>query len=108
MFSGDSDIFVSPNIPEKKLNNATKAFNVDNYEDILAIYDVTIFGAADEGIVFTGEKMILKLDSTEPVEIPYNTIHQVEYIYEEKEIKPGKTETIKNLFVIFKYGFQAV
>lgn len=55
------NIFISPEIPEKKLNNAIKSFGCkDNHKAILAIYDNTIFGNAKDGIVFTGEKYYTK------------------------------------------------
>lgn len=51
-------VFISPNIPEKKLNNAIAAYAKDvvpNY--ILGIVDTTLFGGAKEGFLFTGNKM---------------------------------------------------
>ena len=37
------DVYVTPDIPEKKLNNAIKAYKCENfYESILAIYDDTL------------------------------------------------------------------
>ena len=72
-----SDIYVAPDIPEKKLNNAIKAFKCEDfYESILAIYDDTLFGSAKEGLVFTGEKMIHHKYGT----FIYNDIESVEYI----------------------------
>ncbi|MDP8098820.1 hypothetical protein [Pasteurella atlantica] len=54
-----SSVYVVPDIPEKKLNNAINAMNCESfYESILAIQDSTIFGSAKEGFVFTGEKFI--------------------------------------------------
>ena len=51
-------VFISPNIPEKKLNNAIAAYAKDvvpNY--VLGIVDTTLFGGAKEGFLFTGNKM---------------------------------------------------
>lgn len=54
-----SSVYVTPEIPEKKLNNIIKALKCESfYESILAIYDDTLFGSAKEGFVFTGQKMI--------------------------------------------------
>jgi hypothetical protein len=59
--SVSKNVFVAPGIPEKKLNNVAKAFNVvDNLNTVLAIYDNTVFGSAKDGIVFTGEKLVIK------------------------------------------------
>jgi uncharacterized coiled-coil protein SlyX len=53
------DIYIVPDIPEKKLNNALKSYG-DNvsYESVLALYDDTLFGSASDGMLFTGEKML--------------------------------------------------
>ena len=74
----NSNMFVSPDIPEKKLNNATKAFEVDNYKNIVALYDYTFFGGADEGIVFTGEGFICR-NSIKKEAIKYEEISKLEY-----------------------------
>jgi hypothetical protein len=72
-----SSVYVTPEIPEKKLNNAIKAFNCEDvYKSILAIYDDTIFGSAKEGLVFTGEKMIHHKYG----EFLYSNLNSVEYI----------------------------
>lgn len=72
-----SSVYVTPEIPEKKLNNAIKAFKCEDFfESILAIYDDTWFGSAEEGLVFTGEKMIHHTHG----EFLYSNIASVEYI----------------------------
>jgi len=108
-----TDVFVTPKIPDKKLNNAVKAFNCeDNLDSILAIYDNTLFGSAKEGLVFTGEKIIYKPSSSEPTELHFNDFESVEYIenvtvnekgkekreeYIEITLSSGKTVTLKDL-----------
>ncbi len=53
------DIYIVPNIPEKKLNNALKSYGDGlPYESVLALYDDTLFGSATDGLLFTGEKML--------------------------------------------------
>ena len=72
-----SNIYVTPEIPEKKLNNAINAFKCEDFfESILAIYDDTLFGSAKEGLVFTGEKMIHHMQG----EFLYSNIVSVEYV----------------------------
>ena len=58
--AGDK-VYVVPEIPEKKLNNAITAIapNV-NPEYVLAIIDSTLFGSAKEGLIFTGEGIYKK------------------------------------------------
>lgn len=86
-------VFIAPDIPEKKMNNAIKAFKCEDfYQSILAVFDNTLFGACDEGLVFTGEKMILKEMMTDPVIFLYTEIASAEFIKEETENKKGKIE----------------
>lgn len=86
-------VFVAPEIPEKKMNNAIKAFKCEDFfQSILAVFDNTLFGACDEGLVFTGEKMILKKMMTDPVTFLYSEITSAEFIKEETENKKGKIE----------------
>ncbi|EAI9959945.1 hypothetical protein C5441_01285 [Campylobacter coli] len=59
MFNDSKNIHITPNIPESKLNNASKAFKIE-HKHIVALYDNTILGGADEGICFSGEKMVIK------------------------------------------------
>lgn len=86
-------VFIAPDIPEKKMNNAIKSFKCEDfYQSILAVFDNTLFGACDEGLVFTGEKMILKKMMTAPITFLYSEISSAEYIKEETENKKGKIE----------------
>lgn len=72
-----SGVYITPEIPEKKLNNAIKAFKCEGfYESILAIQDGTVFGSSKEGFVFTGEKMIHHKHG----EFIYSDIDSVEYV----------------------------
>ena len=91
------DVYVTPEIPEKKLNNAIKAFKCESfYESILAIYDDTLFGSAKEGLVFTGEKMLHHKYG----EFIYSEIDTVKYIENKTIDKNGKEK--KDEFIIVK------
>lgn len=93
-----SSVYVTPEIPEKKLNNAIKAFKCESfYESILAIQDGTLFGSSKEGFVFTGEKMIHHKHG----EFIYSEIESVEYIEDVKVDDKGK-EKIKKYVDISK------
>ncbi len=84
-------VFIAPEIPEKKLNNAVKAFHCeDNIGSIIAIYDNTLLGSAKEGLVFTGEKIIYKSSSSEPTELHFNDFESVEYIENVTVSEKGK------------------
>ena len=75
------NIFISPDIPEKKLNNSIKAFNIlDDYKYVIAIYDNTVFGSAKDGIVFTGEKLIYKPVFSDPITVFYKKISSAEHV----------------------------
>src|SRR5262249_32038345 len=56
-FQPQSDFYVTPNIPGKKLANARIACNVPQDEQILALIDCTVFGSAKDCILF-GSKSI--------------------------------------------------
>lgn len=92
------NIYVTP-IPEKKLNNAIKAFKCENfYESILAIYDNTLFGSVTEGLVFTGEKFLHHKYG----EFLYANIDSVEYIKDTIVNNKGKEETTEYIMITTK------
>lgn len=93
------DIYVTPNIPEKKLNNVIKAFTCESfYESILAIYDDTLFGSATEGLVFTGEKFLHHKYG----EFLYSNIDSVEYVEDVLVDNKGKEERTEYIFITMK------
>ncbi len=72
-----NDIYIVPEIPEKKLNNALKSYGKDvSPESVLALYDDTLFGSASDGFLFTGEKMLHNEYGT----FLYSDIKSIEYI----------------------------
>jgi hypothetical protein len=88
------DVYITPEIPEKKLNNAIKAYKCENfYESILAIYDDTLFGSAKNGLVFTGEKMIHS--DGKLTEYIYSEIKSVDYVKNVSVNDKGKESTIE-------------
>jgi len=101
-------VYVTPEIPEKKLNNAIKAFHCEAfYESILAIQDGTIFGSSKEGFVFTGEKMIHHKHG----EFIYSDIDSVEYI--ENIIVDDEGKEKKDVYILIsknqkKYKFTSL
>lgn len=76
----DDNVFVAPNIPEKKLNGAISSYASSvNPENVIAIFDSTFFGSAKEGILFTGERAIYKRSLLAPIEFKYSIIKSVEH-----------------------------
>jgi len=96
-----SKVYVTPNIPEKKLNNAIKAMKCEDfYQSILAIQDGTIFGASDEGFVFTGEKMIHHKYGL----FKYSEIDSVEYRRDVSRDKKGREKIDEYILISKKDG----
>ena len=95
--SSGCKIYVVPEIPEKKLNNAVAAMSngVDpNY--VLAVVDTTVFGSAKDGILLLGDKMFFKL-FTSKVEIRFQDILSIEK--QEHIEKNSKGEEKKNIII---------
>lgn len=70
-----SNVHVAPNIPEKKLNNAVKSFKYAGSPDnVVALLDITVFGSGADGILFTGEQLIVKPTFADPIVIKFNEI----------------------------------
>ncbi len=85
------DVYIAPEIPEKKLNNVIKAYNCEDYQkSILAVYDNTLLGSAKEGLVFTGEKLLYNNGNL--VEFFYKDISSVEYVKDTVVNDKGKEE----------------
>lgn len=80
------DTEISPNIPEKKLNNAIKSFQCEDFQDsIIALFDSTKLGSGSEGLIFTGKKMIYHCGDN-PISFDFDKIESVRY---EDELRKG-------------------
>ncbi len=91
------DIYVVPNIPEKKLNNALKSYGNDiSYESVLALYDDTLFGSASDGFLFTGEKMLHSKYGT----FLYSNIESVKYVEDITTNEKGKKKKKEEWIII--------
>lgn len=85
-----SDFYVMPDIPVTKLKNAIAniALGVDP-DYVIAICDSTIFGAADTGCVFLGDRFYMREILQEPVVVNYADIINAEY-------KPSTTKIMND------------
>ena len=94
------EMHISPDIPENKINNAIKAFKYNgNADSIIGIYDNGAFlKNCKTGILFTGNRMILKEDFSDPVEIEYQNIKEVKL---ERILKNSEKQTFETQSVIF-------
>ncbi len=92
--------YVSPNIPEKKLANAVKAFSYEGDEGaIICILDNTMFGSAKEGVLVTGDRIIYKESFGDAVTVNFSEINDVSYESRVTTTKNGKEKESK-IFVI--------
>ena len=105
------NMLIAPNIPEKKLNNAIKAFDYSgSVTHVIALFDNTLFGSGKEGLLFSGEQLIHRATFGEPTKIPYASIEKVMHIAEPKggksdklidrieiALKGGESITVKDL-----------
>lgn len=100
-----SGVYVTPNIPEKKLNNAIKAMHCESfYQSIIAIQDGTVFGSSDEGFVFTGERFVHHKYG----EFLYSEIKSVKYEKDSERLiinKNGKNYKFEYLYDVKKEKF---
>ena len=72
-------LYRHPNIPPEKLANALKDYarTVDR-DDVLALYDATIFGSAKDGALMTADRIVFQNTDLEPAqEMRYTDIVNV-------------------------------
>ncbi|GLO38449.1 hypothetical protein PPUN15366_00930 [Pseudomonas putida] len=76
-----SKISIAPNIDEKKLNNAVKAFGFSGSpSNVVALLDNTLMGSGKDGILFTGEQIIYRASFSDPISVPYASIASAAYV----------------------------
>ncbi|MFD3447115.1 hypothetical protein ACFDTO_21170 [Microbacteriaceae bacterium 4G12] len=93
-------VYVVPEIPEKKLNNAISAIAPSiNPEYVLGIVDSTLFGSAKEGIVFTGDSMYMRYMLQEKQEYKFENIRKAEFELTTKQKNNGKVEEQKHIYL---------
>ena len=98
-----SKIYVSPDIPPKKLDNAIAAYAHDVQPGyVLALYDQTVLGSAKEGILFLGDRMYFSWNRRV---INYLDIQDVELLQNYKTAKDGtKKELEPSVVLAWKDG----
>ena len=69
----DSDTYRWPDIPKRKLTQVrqTHALSLPDDERVLAVYDCTVFGSAEESLVITGRRLCWKNLGEQPRQIPW-------------------------------------
>jgi hypothetical protein len=76
----DKYLFVGT-IPSKKLKNAISTYATQvSPEDVLLLYDNTVFGSAKDGLSLTADAVYWRNDSGEPDRLPYAEIRKVDIL----------------------------
>ncbi|MEZ2299373.1 hypothetical protein [Variovorax sp. RCC_210] len=87
------NIHVAPQIDEKRLNNAIKAFGFSGEPgSIIALFDNTLMGSGKDGLLFTGEQLIYRATFADPISVAYAAIESVEYLQTPTGSKNDKIE----------------
>lgn len=97
IFSNPKNVYITPEIPSKKIDGAIKgiAKNI-NPEDIIMIYDSTIFGGSDEGYVFTADRIYY--NDSNAWNISYSDVENIDF--EENVVKDKKGKEKIEQFII--------
>lgn len=95
--SVSKNVSVSPDVPEKKLNNAVAAFAYKgSVSNVIALYDNTLFGSGKDGLLFTGEQLIYRPTFSDPISVPFASMTAVDY----KEVMTGKNKDKPEPYVL--------
>lgn len=96
--SSISKVYVSPDIPKKKLDNAIEkiAHGIEsNY--VLALIDTTLFGSAKEGFIFIGDRIFINHYGKKEYE--FKRINKIQKQEHKQKDKEGK-EVINNKYIL--------
>lgn len=104
----DNRIYIAPYIDNEKLQNTINTIckGIDA-EDILAIYDSTVFGSSKEGLVFTKDSLFYREPLLKAIKIKYKDIKEVTYEKKKVENKKRKFE-MEEMIVIKVEGEKRV
>jgi hypothetical protein len=102
-------VYVAPDIEEKRLDNAVKAFGYAGpASNVIALFDITLLGNGKDGLLFTGEQLIYRPAFTDPVAVRFAdiaTVHLVQVFREKRNVfetileittKPGSVVKIQS------------
>lgn len=91
--------YIGREIPQKQLNKAFSAFNINSDRDnVIGFHDTTLFNSGKAGLVFTNDSMYYRETMSPAEKIPYNEIQDIRIISD----KNGKK--IVGLKVVTKNG----
>lgn len=99
------DLHLAPDIPEKKLNKAAKAYGMEkSVNTILALYDSTLFGTGEDGLLFTGKKFAFSRAFQDPIFMSFEDIDNIEHKIEVQKDDKGKESRTESIIVQLKEG----
>lgn len=86
------DAYLAPDIPEKKMNGAIE--NIARRQvlpnQVLLIFDSTLFGGAGEGVLMTRDTLFYKAIFSTPHQVDFVDISSAEYVRDVSVNKKGK------------------
>lgn len=97
-----AEIFIAPDIPEKKLVNAASVIGKGvNTMEVVGLVDTTILHSGKEGILFMGDRAFLRPPFGTPICIEYASLKNIKY--DEKEIRDSNDKVkIERILTIEK------
>jgi hypothetical protein len=98
-------LHISPDIPEKKLNNAARSMNLqDNINSVIALLDTTVFGSGKDGFAFTGERMVYKPVFESPEVINFSDLESAKFVCDVSVNAKGKEKINEYTDILLKSG----
>ncbi len=98
-------LHISPDIPEKKLNNAASSMNLqDNISSVIALLDTTVFGSGKDGFAFTGERMVYKPVFESPKVINFEDLKSAKFVRDVSVNNKGKEKIKEYTDILLKSG----
>jgi hypothetical protein len=90
----EDDLHVKPDIPAKKVRNATRSCKVPSNETIIGLIDCTVFGSAKNALVFTEHAVYLHNDwagkTSGQAHVPYDSFGTQDFeVAEQHEVHIG-------------------
>lgn len=81
-FSGISngDLYIGYRIPATKLSNARRSMSVPYPEDVIILFDDTVFGGSREGFLVTEKGVYAKSFLEEPIHFNWNDIKRIDVV----------------------------
>ncbi len=99
------NLHIVPDIPEKKLNNASSSMMLqDNAGSIIALLDTSLLGNGKNGLAFTGERMVYKPSFSSPESINFDQLESVEYVRDISASNKSKKKVEAFIKITLKNG----